>query len=202
MKPHSRRNPMTRYCFMLALLLALGAASSAHAQDKLDVKDHDGNALLQVNDEGDAGSISLPGLGEVPTVVTDKIYQIGGVLYFNGEPLATPWAANGATLFFDGGTVGIGTNAPNANAVLDVEANDKGVLLPRLTTAQRTAISGLDGDEEGLIVYDEETDSFWFPFSRAATWPNLPWVTSSTAMTPKRVPSSRSNAQGLPPRWM
>ena len=57
--------------------------------------------------------------------------------------------------------VGIGTTTPNAKAALDIKATDKGVLFPRLTTAQRNAItSPPDGlhifntDERCLNVFD------------------------------------------------
>jgi len=36
--------------------------------------------------------------------------------------------------------VGIGTNTPHPSAKLHIEANDKGVLIPRLTSAQRLSI--------------------------------------------------------------
>ncbi len=36
--------------------------------------------------------------------------------------------------------MGIGTNTPDASSVLDISANDKGVLVPRLTTQQRQNI--------------------------------------------------------------
>lgn len=47
--------------------------------------------------------------------------------------------------------VGIGTTSPNASAVLDVSSTTKGVLLPRLTTTQRNAISA---PEFGLLLYN------------------------------------------------
>lgn len=47
--------------------------------------------------------------------------------------------------------VGINTNNPNASAALDIESTNKGILIPRMTTAQKTAIST---PAEGLIVYD------------------------------------------------
>lgn len=65
-----------------------------------------------------------------------------------------------------------GTGAtPNPFAVLDVasSANNKGVLVPRLTTAQRTSIAGLGATEEGLMLYDTTTDSFWY-------WDGTQWV--------------------------
>jgi hypothetical protein len=48
---------------------------------------------------------------------------------------------------------------PHSSAMLEVKSTDRGILVPRLTTAQRT---GITGPAEGLLVYDSETDSFWF----------------------------------------
>lgn len=51
--------------------------------------------------------------------------------------------------------VGIGTNNPNSSSALDVSSNNSGVLIPRLTTAQRDAISN---PAEGLLVYNTDTN--------------------------------------------
>jgi hypothetical protein len=45
-----------------------------------------------------------------------------------------------------------GTTANNASAILEVNSTDKGVLFPRMTNAQRTAIAG-GTPPVGLIVY-------------------------------------------------
>ena len=49
--------------------------------------------------------------------------------------------------------------APAASAMLDVSATDKGMLVPRMTTAQRTAIVS---PATGLLVYDTNTNGFYF----------------------------------------
>jgi hypothetical protein len=49
------------------------------------------------------------------------------------------------------GGVGLGTTSPNAAAALDVSSTSRGFLPPRMTTAQRDAISS---PPEGLIVYN------------------------------------------------
>jgi hypothetical protein len=49
--------------------------------------------------------------------------------------------------------------APAASAQLDVSATDKGMLVPRMTSAQRTAIAA---PATGLLVYDTDTSAFWF----------------------------------------
>ncbi|MCB0790408.1 MAG: hypothetical protein H6595_10140 [Flavobacteriales bacterium] len=51
----------------------------------------------------------------------------------------------------DDQNVGINTLSPDPSAVLDVYSTNKGFLLPRMTTAQRTAIST---PADGLLVYD------------------------------------------------
>ncbi len=61
--------------------------------------------------------------------------------------------------------VGIGTSNPNPNAILDIVSvsNNKGVLIPRLTTAQRTAMNtALSASENGLMVFDSDLNGFYF----------------------------------------
>lgn len=49
--------------------------------------------------------------------------------------------------------------APNASAMLDITSTTGGILIPRMTTAQRTAIAG---PATGLKVYDTTTGTFWW----------------------------------------
>lgn len=49
--------------------------------------------------------------------------------------------------------VGVGTNTPNASAALDVTSTTKGLLTPRMTSAQRVAIST---PADGLVVYQTD----------------------------------------------
>ena len=55
--------------------------------------------------------------------------------------------------------VGIGTATPNNAAMLDVQSTSKGMLIPRMTSAQRAAINPAPA---GLLVFDNTTGSFWF----------------------------------------
>ncbi|MGB0456831.1 MAG: hypothetical protein ACPGGH_00760 [Chitinophagales bacterium] len=66
--------------------------------------------------------------------------------------------------------VGIGTDNPNTNAVLELESVDKGFLMPRLNTNARNTLGALCGpNEEGLVVYDTEEDLFFF-------WDGSQWI--------------------------
>ena len=49
--------------------------------------------------------------------------------------------------------------APAGSAMLDVNATDKGMLVPRMTSAQRMAIAS---PATGLLVFDTTTGTFWF----------------------------------------
>jgi uncharacterized protein (TIGR02145 family) len=61
--------------------------------------------------------------------------------------------------FAQSGDVGIGTTTPNASAVLDITSTTKGLLIPRMNTAQRTAIAT---PAAGLQVYDTTTNTSWY----------------------------------------
>lgn len=54
--------------------------------------------------------------------------------------------------------VGIGTTNPNPSSILDVSSNNKGLLIPRMTSTQRNAISI---PAPGLLVYDTDTKTLW-----------------------------------------
>jgi hypothetical protein len=55
--------------------------------------------------------------------------------------------------------VGIGTTNPNASAMLDISSNNKGLLIPRMTSAQRNAIAS---PAKGLMAFDSSQNSFWY----------------------------------------
>ncbi|WP_347926351.1 cell wall anchor protein [Pontimicrobium sp. SW4] len=55
--------------------------------------------------------------------------------------------------------IGIGTSAPDASSILDMTSTTQGVLAPRMTTAQRLAISN---PAKGLLVFDIDSNSFYF----------------------------------------
>ena len=63
-----------------------------------------------------------------------------------------------------------GTNTPQATAELQVDSTAGGVLVPRMTTAQRDAISS---PAESLLIFNTTTNSFnWFDDDNT-TWKEL-----------------------------
>jgi hypothetical protein len=55
-------------------------------------------------------------------------------------------------------SVGVGTNSPNASAQLDISSTNKGLLLPRMNSAQRKAIAS---PALGLLVFDTDKNSLY-----------------------------------------
>lgn len=75
--------------------------------------------------------------------------------------------------------VSIGGAAPASSAMLDVSSTNKGVLIPRMTSAQRTAIAG---PVTGLLVY--QTDgSAGFYYYTGSSWVVLASQTNAWSTT-------------------
>ena len=77
---------------------------------------------------------------------------------------------------FSNAQVGIGTGAPAASAALDIVSTARGILIPRLTLAQRNAISN---PATGLLVFQSDTDAGFYFFDGSA-WVKLATSYNST----------------------
>ena len=66
--------------------------------------------------------------------------------------------------------IGIGTPTPDPSALLDLEANSKGVLITRMSAGQRLLIAA---PANGLLVYDTDSSCFFYWKSVASSWINL-----------------------------
>jgi len=74
-----------------------------------------------------------------------NITQIGS------SAIVNPWVLSGNDVYNTTGEVGIGTATPHASALLDLTSTTKAFLPPRMTTAQRNAISPATA---GLVIYN------------------------------------------------
>ncbi|MHA4808579.1 tail fiber protein [Flavitalea flava] len=92
-------------------------------------------------------------------------------------------------------SIGIGTTTPDSKAALDITSTQKGVLLPRLTPAQITTLTGiLTPAEMGMMVVDATTGNL-------VTWSGSSFQAPSTgtAFTAKTPLSVTSNKVSLNP---
>lgn len=65
--------------------------------------------------------------------------------------------------------VGIGTNAADISAKLEISSTDKGLLIPRMSTTQRNAIGS---PSESLMIYNTTDDQFEF-YDSLGAWSQL-----------------------------
>lgn len=79
-----------------------------------------------------------------------------------------------AAVHLIGQPMGIGTSAPNAAAQLELQATNKGLLIPRMTTAQRNAIAF---PPEGLMAFVTNNNTFSYNAGSSA---NPGWRTIKT----------------------
>jgi len=68
--------------------------------------------------------------------------------------------------------VGIGTNTPNASALLDLNSSTLGLLIPRVQLNDASTSAPITSPAEGLLIYNEtgsEAHGFWY-------WDGSQWV--------------------------
>ncbi len=75
-------------------------------------------------------------------------------------------------------SVGVNSTNPHASAVLDISSTTKGMLVPRMTTAQRTAIAS---PATGLLVFDTNLNQFLF--YNGAAWTAIPTGSGNSSWT-------------------
>ena len=82
--------------------------------------------------------------------------------------------------FFGTAQTGIGTTMPDASAKLDISSTSKGLLVPRMTLAQKSAIVS---PANGLLVYQTDSPTGFYVNSGTAGTPvwtriNMDWTRS------------------------
>ena len=81
---------------------------------------------------------------------------------------------NGSVMLYSQtNSVGIGTTSPDPSALLDIDAspaNNKGILIPRMTAVQRLAIAS---PANGLLVFDTDSTCFFYWNMTSAGWKSL-----------------------------
>ena len=66
--------------------------------------------------------------------------------------------------------VGIGTNTPNASAALEINSTARGILISRMTTAQR---NGISSPANGLLIFNTSNNSFEVYKSLCSCWVSI-----------------------------
>ena len=104
---------------------------------------------------GPAGPQGIAGADGQDGMLPDGT-NVGDTAYWDG----TEWVVSSNHLYNDGSNVMIGTDQVDNSSALTVAASDKGILIPKLTQAQRDAIS--NPSTALLIFQTDQTPGFYY----------------------------------------
>jgi hypothetical protein len=143
------------------IILVLFANIFVFAQIKVKDQESSPNILLQVNDEGTSGSLLLPPLPSSPGDVDQKLYNIAGNLFWNGNQVGTSFTAAGWT--YDGINI------------LTTTLNDKvGIGMGSAPSVKLSL--GLDITPKKLALFDGSEDFYGF----GVDWGRITIYTNNT----------------------
>jgi hypothetical protein len=106
---------------------------------------------------GTSGQFGADAVRIMPTLdraTPNAALRFVGINYL---PTVTNMAERHYAMLLQSGDVGIGNSSTDASSILEITSTTKGVLLPRMTTAQQNAITS---PAQGLIIYNTDTVGF------------------------------------------
>lgn len=102
----------------------------------VDAEDASGNNRFTISRDP-ASQLVTVDFASIPTSLTTPVGAIRTAT--NGTALAN------VVTFLENGAIGVNTDTPDANALIDITSTTKGFLPPRMTNAQRAAITATKG---------------------------------------------------------
>jgi len=130
-----------------------------------------------------------------------------GTEWVAAQGLPEPWLVSGSTTgatlnnqkIYQKGSVTIGSEAvPDNSVILNVEAPDKGVLLPRVTLKMPTDATTILNPATGLLVYNTGLD-LNFPVEGYMFWNGFEWRSITTGTSAPGSASLNCSMGGLDP---
>lgn len=184
--------------------------SSPNASAQLDVSSNTKGMLIPRMTEAEKTAIASPAQGlMIFNITTNSFQYYNGVSWINithsGIASGTNnrvakftglWGLQSSLLTDNGAGVALNTigSNPDASALLDLTSTGKGVLIPRLTTLQRTAIAL---PAKGLMVYDSTDNNFWYHNGTAWTQMNSTGGASQWTDNGNNIYNSNSGNVGI-----
>ena len=113
-------------------------------------------------------------------------YTYANIQQVGSSAIINPWTLSGTDTYNTTGNVGIGTSSPSSSALLDLSATSKGILIPRMTTAQKNAIST---PTTGLLIFQTDAPAGFYYYN-GSSWLNI----SNLGTTNRYIPYSSNFA--------
>lgn len=151
----------------LAKFHIIGASQITSAFDTSNGVGLDNVLMLDSTTSGNGagGAIVFSGVGYRFAAIKGLLTNNGaatvgqGDLAFSIRKLVGDATLTEALIIKNSGRIGINNSSPNASSILDIVSTTSGILIPRMTTAERDAIST---PLEGLLIYNATTHTFNF----------------------------------------
>ena len=113
-------------------------------------------------------------------------YTYANIQQVGSSAIVNPWTLSGTNTYNTTGNVGIGTSSPSASALLDLTSTNSGLLIPRMTTAQKNAIST---PTTGLLIFQTDAPAGFYYYN-GSSWLNI----SNLGTTNRYIPYSSNFA--------
>ena len=131
-------------------------------------------------------TISLNVIFATANAKTVSNFTYANIQQIGSSAIINPWVLSGNDVYNTTGEVGIGTTTPAASALLDITSTNKGILIPRMTAAQKTAIAS---PSAGLMIF--QTDApIGFYYYTGSNWLNI----SNLGTSSRYIPYSTNTA--------
>lgn len=144
--------------------------SSPNASAILDIISTDKGLLIPRMDSIARIQIAAPSqsLMVYQTNANKGFYYHNGTVWLKIGGDGNEWTKNGSNEIYTTKAIGIGIQDANDFAIMDITSTEKGILIPRMTQAQRDAILNPDG---GLLIYQTNLNKGLYHFDGSDdTW--------------------------------
>lgn len=123
---------------------------------------------------GIIGNAVLTGSTSASNASYFVVKQIGS------SAIVNPWVLNGNDIYNTTADVGIGTTTPAASALLDLTSTNKGILISRMTAAQKNSIAS---PSLGLLIFQTDAPAGFYYYNGVG-WLNISNLGTSSRYIP------------------